>query len=110
MRIGAVDWLSPPDSVGPPLLSDKVADADGNEVSERPAHPGPPRRDDVADRFVVARREEFIEHAVDFRQLALDAVPLGHGPEARPQGVDRLARLRLARLIARVTMERSLSL
>ena len=41
---------------------------------------------------------------------AVDAAPLGQGLEVRPLSVDRLARLRLARLIARVTMNRSLSL
>ena len=41
-------------------------------MPERPAHPGYQRRDDVADRLVVVPREEFLEHAVQLRQLAVD--------------------------------------
>ena len=59
----------------------QVADADVDQVPERPAHPGDQRRDDVADRFVVAPREEFLEHAVQLRQLALDQP--ADGPAAR---------------------------
>ena len=59
----------------------QVADADVDQVPERPAHPGDQRRDDVADRFVAAPREEFLEHAVQLRQLALDQP--AEGPATR---------------------------
>ena len=59
----------------------QVADADVDKVPERPAHPGDQRPDDVADRFVVVPREEFLEHAVQLRQLALDQP--ADGPAAR---------------------------
>ena len=51
------------------------------QVPERPAHPGDQRRDDVADRFVAAPREKFLEHAVQLCQLALDQP--ADGPAAR---------------------------
>ena len=59
----------------------QVADADVDQVPERPAHPGDQRRDDVADRLVVVAHEELIEHAVQLRQLALDEP--SNGPAAR---------------------------
>ena len=40
----------------------QVADADVDQVPQRPAHPGDQRRDDVADRFVVVPRDEVLEH------------------------------------------------
>ena len=59
----------------------QVADADVDEVPERPAHPADQRRDDVADRLVVVPRDELLEHAVKLRQLAFDQP--ADGPAAR---------------------------
>ena len=50
----------------------QVADADVDQVPQRPAHPGDQRRDDVADRFVVVPLYQVLEHAVQLRQLAVD--------------------------------------
>ncbi len=65
----------------PAVVERQGADADVDQVPERPAHPGDQRRDDVADLFVVVPREEIVEHAVELRQLAVDE--LADGPAAR---------------------------
>ena len=55
-----------------PPVERQVADADADQVPERPPHPTDQRRDDLADRRVVVVVAEVPEHPVQLRQLALD--------------------------------------